>query len=209
MSVRVSAWAWDAKCPSPSAKLVLLSLADHANDDGECWPSQGNIAADCGITRQTVNEQIRRLVEAGLLKIEHRFNGTGQQANRYFLLCRDIRHPLSGYPTPPVGSADTEPSIEEDSVSSLRSETAAVPHPDPVKALFDATVLILTRRGLPEARARAMIGKYRKALHDDGRLMAIVLSVERQNPVDIVPYLDAAVRKAANGGWNTNEGVFS
>ena len=101
--------------------------------------------------------------------------------------------------------------VRKDSVSSLRSDTAATPHPDPdpVKALFDATVLILTRRGLPEARARAMIGKYRKALHDDGRLMSIVLSVERNNPVDIVPYLEAAVRKAANGGWNTNEGVFS
>jgi len=112
-------WAFDTPCPTPSAKLVLLKLADHANDEGECWPSQGHIASDCGLTRQTVNEQIRKLVDLGLIKRENRFNGTGQQTNRYFLQCRDNRHPLSDLPTgvsaqatPPVGSADTEPSEE-------------------------------------------------------------------------------------------------
>jgi DNA-binding transcriptional ArsR family regulator len=120
MSIRAMAWAWDAQCPAPGAKLVLLKLADHANDEGECWPSQGRIAADCGLTRQTVNEHLKKLVELGLVRCENRFNGTGQLANRYFLLCRETRHPLSGnptpplsdIPTPPVGFPDTEPSIE-------------------------------------------------------------------------------------------------
>ena len=99
MSIRAMAWAWDAQCPAPGAKLVLLKLADHANDEGECWPSQGRIAADCGLTRQTVNEHLKKLVEAGLVRCENRFNGTGQLANRYFLLCRETRHPLSDFPT--------------------------------------------------------------------------------------------------------------
>ena len=86
-------WAFDTPCPTPSAKLVLLKLADHANDEGECWPSQGHIAADCGLTRETVNRQIKVLTEAGLLRIEHRLNGTGQLPNRYFLRCDIPSHP--------------------------------------------------------------------------------------------------------------------
>lgn len=111
-------WAFDQICPSPAAKLVLLKLGDHANDEGECWPSQRRIAEDCGLTRQTVNEQIRKLIELGLLNTQNRFDGTGQLTNRYFLPCRQIGHPLSADPTPlsaqatpPVGSADTEPSL--------------------------------------------------------------------------------------------------
>lgn len=112
-------WAFDQKCPSPSAKLVLLKLADHADDDGKCWPSQSVVARDCGLSRQTVNEQIGALVRLGLIRREQRMSQTGQQTNLYFLLCREIRHPLSVDPTPlspqttpPVVSADTEPSIE-------------------------------------------------------------------------------------------------
>lgn len=113
-------WAFDQECPSPAAKLVLIKLADHADDDGKCWPSQSGIARDCGLSRQTVNEQIGKLVQLGLIEREQRFSESGQQANVYFLLCRNNRHPLSAEPTPPlspqttppVASDDTEPSIE-------------------------------------------------------------------------------------------------
>jgi DNA-binding IscR family transcriptional regulator len=122
MSVRASTWAWDAKCPTPAAKLVLLKLADHANEEGECWPSQSRIAADCGIPRETVNRVMKALVEASLIRVEHRTNGTGKLANRYFLLCDVKSHPDVISDHTPCDVRSHKPSIEP----SRKEETTAI-----------------------------------------------------------------------------------
>lgn len=102
-------------------------------------------------------------------------------------------------PIPPP-RALPEARKKEGSDSSLRSESAGeVPADDPVKAVFDAGVRILTSRGIPEKQARSEVGKHRKTLHDDGRLLAILLSVERNNAVEPLAYLEQAVRRAGNG----------
>jgi DNA-binding transcriptional ArsR family regulator len=53
-------------------KLVLIALASRAGHQGAaagtCYPSQGTIAADTGLSRRTVNRSIKRLLEAGLVK---------------------------------------------------------------------------------------------------------------------------------------------
>lgn len=72
MSVAAMTWAWKQKCPSPIAKLVLLKLADNANDAGACWPSLNTIAQHCGVARDTVWRVARQLEAAGFLRIEHR-----------------------------------------------------------------------------------------------------------------------------------------
>ena len=51
MSVRAMAWAFEQRVGSPMAKLVLLKLADHADENGECFPSIGRIAADTEMNR--------------------------------------------------------------------------------------------------------------------------------------------------------------
>ena len=119
MSVRAMTWAWDQQCPTPTAKLVLLKLADRSNDEGECWPSQARIAEDCGISRQTANTQIKALSALGLIEARTQFDKRGQQVNLYFLRCQNPLqgcqnngHPLSEIPTPPVKKPDTESIIE-------------------------------------------------------------------------------------------------
>ena len=37
MSIRATTWAWTAQT-TPTAKLVLLALADFADETGHCWP---------------------------------------------------------------------------------------------------------------------------------------------------------------------------
>lgn len=107
MCIRAIVWAFDQKCPSPSAKLVLIKLADHANDDGECWPSQGHIAEDCGIDRSTVCYHIKTLVRAGYITTEQRIkeNG-GQLSNRYFLRFKVKESPQKTL-DPPVDPINT------------------------------------------------------------------------------------------------------
>ncbi|ECG5516286.1 helix-turn-helix domain-containing protein, partial [Salmonella enterica subsp. enterica] len=44
MSMNLMAKAMSIKVGNPLRKLVLIKLADNANDEGECWPSYQHIA---------------------------------------------------------------------------------------------------------------------------------------------------------------------
>lgn len=44
---------WEIDLPH-SEKLLLLALADNANDEGHCWPSIETLARKCSIGRRTV-----------------------------------------------------------------------------------------------------------------------------------------------------------
>jgi hypothetical protein len=57
---------WDLELPD-SDKLVLLALADSANDEGHCWPSVASLVSKCSKSERTIQGSIKRLVDEGLL----------------------------------------------------------------------------------------------------------------------------------------------
>lgn len=85
MSMELMVRAMKMKVGNPLRKLVLLKLADNANDQGECWPSYQHIADQCEIGRSTVKSHIRALEEMGLLRREFRRNGELNQSNLFHL----------------------------------------------------------------------------------------------------------------------------
>lgn len=82
MSVRVMAQVWELPISS-TEKLVLLALADCANDEGECWPSIATIGRKACIGERSVQRSIQSLKDAGHLT-RNEVNGKG---------CRYIIHP--------------------------------------------------------------------------------------------------------------------
>lgn len=85
MSMNLMAKAMSIKVGNPLRKLVLIKLADNANDEGECWPSYQHIADQCEVSRSTVKSHIRALEDMGLLKREFRRKGEINQSNVFFL----------------------------------------------------------------------------------------------------------------------------
>jgi hypothetical protein len=59
----------DARIQSQAELLVLLALADHARDDGLCWPSIRTIAAKARIEERSAQRILRRLIEKGLVEL--------------------------------------------------------------------------------------------------------------------------------------------
>ena len=51
MSVKIMALVWDRTDLSQSETLVLLALADRADEQGRCWPSIDGIAERARVTR--------------------------------------------------------------------------------------------------------------------------------------------------------------
>lgn len=81
MSVRWITWAWEQECSSAGQKLTLIALADHAGEDGACWPSTGRIAIKTGQGASTVRRHVDLLAEAGLLTCEVRHREDGSQTS--------------------------------------------------------------------------------------------------------------------------------
>ncbi len=67
MSIRIMTAVWDLPL-SDSEKIVLLALADNANDEGWCWPSIATLARKCSKSERTVQTAIRSLCDAGHLE---------------------------------------------------------------------------------------------------------------------------------------------
>lgn len=66
MSLDLMTRVWGMGIPS-TAKMVLLSLADQAKDNGVCWPSQPQIARRCSLTERAVRSQLLWLEGVGYL----------------------------------------------------------------------------------------------------------------------------------------------
>ena len=94
---------------SPTKKLVLVVLANYADETGSCYPSHKHIAEIVGLKdHKGVQKIIKGFEESGLLKVEKRYNGGGQTSNRYHLnLTKMVLEDIS-QPNPPL-RAETLP----------------------------------------------------------------------------------------------------
>lgn len=72
MSIAIIAQALEIKVGSAPRKLVLVKLADNANDAGKCWPSLKHICEQTELSERSVRNHIRSLEGMGLVFTEHR-----------------------------------------------------------------------------------------------------------------------------------------
>ena len=95
----------------PTHRLLLLALADHADDDGRCYPSLSRLCRRTGLTERAVRKNLRDLEAAGHLRTEV---GTGPKgSNTYHVTPRhelpparkaprhEMPHPPAPYAPPP------------------------------------------------------------------------------------------------------------
>jgi hypothetical protein len=68
MSFRATAWAIEQKTGSPHSKLILLLLANRADENGICWPSQINLAAQSEQSADTIQRHLERLEEGQFIR---------------------------------------------------------------------------------------------------------------------------------------------
>ncbi|WP_400258223.1 helix-turn-helix domain-containing protein [Serratia nevei] len=88
MSMNLMAQAMSIKVGNPLRKLVLIKIADNANDKGECWPSYQHVADHCECSKSAVRAHIEALIKMGLITKENRLgvnNGKGNTSNLYYL----------------------------------------------------------------------------------------------------------------------------
>lgn len=68
MSIQAVAWVLKCETTTKGAeRLVLISLANYANDDAQCWPSAATIAQETNLSVDHVRRSLAKLEAAGLI----------------------------------------------------------------------------------------------------------------------------------------------
>jgi DnaB-like helicase N terminal domain/Protein of unknown function (DUF1376) len=87
--------------------------------------------------------------------------------------------------------------VHQETVDSRHSDpkgSGANTPPDPLKALFDFGVSVLTGADVPAKNARSLIGKWRKDLGDDAALLRALMDAKERAAVEPVAYVTQAVK---------------
>ena len=101
MSVKALTWAFEQPI-SATEKVVLLALADHANEHGLCWPSVSTLMKRANVGERTVQRAIQSLEEGGFITRERRSRENGSDTSNLYRLmfertstetCGNVRKP--------------------------------------------------------------------------------------------------------------------
>lgn len=106
MSIKLMTAVWEREDIASTQKLVLLALADWANDEGLCWPSINRLAVKASLTTRAIQKAIRSLEQMGFIRREEVIG----KGNRYWISIpvNDV-HPCTTF-TPPL--TDVHPTPE-------------------------------------------------------------------------------------------------
>ena len=58
-------------------RYMLVTLCGYCNDQGDCWPSQKELAEATGFSLRTVNSHLKELCQKGYIESQKRFNSKG------------------------------------------------------------------------------------------------------------------------------------
>ena len=149
MSMMLMVKAFGVKVGSASSKLVLLKLADNANDQGECWPSYQHIADQCEMSRRSAMVHIDALCDSGFIEKRTRKGPKGNSSNVYIVILsgKEVVSPSadsappSEQAAPPSAESAPTPSAESAPGISNSLEPVSEPVSEPLPCASDAAPL--------------------------------------------------------------------
>lgn len=91
MSNAAVGWALSQCIADATTKLLLIALADFANDEHACWPSQARLSEIVGCSVDTVQRHAKRLESDGYMKRERRALANGNRTTDRYVLNVDVQ----------------------------------------------------------------------------------------------------------------------
>jgi DNA-binding transcriptional MocR family regulator len=103
MSWKALDWATDINVGSPTMRLILILLANKADEQFSCYPSVRTLMAESCAARSTVLKALNRLEHEGFITRVAQYHESGaQRCSRYFLNHPDAPHLKAGPPGGPT-----------------------------------------------------------------------------------------------------------
>ncbi len=129
MSIRLMAAIWeDPTIENATERLLLLALADHANDEGVCWPTIDQLAKRACVSAGQTTRLIAKLVADGRIKADRR--GGRHRASTYWLIIKNTRTDagVSDEETR-ASTPETRASTHERRVPTQKTRASTLPQP--------------------------------------------------------------------------------
>ena len=101
--------AWPVECDSPSQKLLLIALADSANNAGRCWRSVETLAAQAGLSEKQARRLLHALADKGHVSVVANSQGGFRKARVYQLTIQNT--PADGSVSEGVAGSETLPPV--------------------------------------------------------------------------------------------------
>ena len=119
MSVRAMSWVWSLRgIPAPT-RLVLMAIADWADDEGVAWPAVDTIADKVELSHRTVQRHLHAAEAHTLLTITQRAG-----SSLYKLHLHEWGDKLSGVtPVTSGGDSDDTPGVPKSTPRGDTSDT--------------------------------------------------------------------------------------
>lgn len=106
MSIKVMSEVWEHSKATSGALLVLLAIADNANEQGIAWPSLMTLARKSRLSERQVRRQLRQLEESGELET-HVGGGDHFSTSTYRVTICPPSDPTGDTGVPPGGTLAT------------------------------------------------------------------------------------------------------
>jgi hypothetical protein len=107
MSNRLLNSAWAAEGLTPSQKLLLVNLADHANAQAECWCGHSLIARETGLSERSVRGELPKIAVKGHLTIKPESYRASKGQSRFTYIVHPNTPANASAVTPANGAIDT------------------------------------------------------------------------------------------------------
>lgn len=126
MSFHVLSWVGDHSPTKGAARLLLVMMADMANDAGEFYCTNAHLAKRCNVKSvRAIQLQVRALAQAGAIKIISQAAESGRSINNAYQIVTPGRHtqelrsrsPRVKKPSPSPQSEPEAPRVKESSPS--------------------------------------------------------------------------------------------
>ena len=143
MSDLATDWAIQQRGLHPAAKLVLWHLCNRHTLGSGCFPSQDQLTADTEISRASLNTQLRRLEDAGLIRRQRRpGQGPKQWKSTRYILGFEVDFPQE--PSPDFGQqSGQKPSPDLAQMLAKPCPDSDQKHPKPCPDLEQSHLRIL------------------------------------------------------------------
>jgi hypothetical protein len=139
-----------------SEKFLLIVLANYADADMKCWPSQARLAADTRMSIRTINANLKSLEMAGWLHRSHRTRrADGSRTSDMIHL--NLHSAIIAPRTPTNMQFATEPTC-----NLRQNHSATIAHKPSIEPIIEPSgdkALAPRERAAPSPEERAKVGR--------------------------------------------------
>lgn len=215
MSIEALNWAFNLELPGPGQKLVLLALANYADEEGNAFPSQKALSAKTCLGERAIRDNLTRLEELGVIRRTPRARSDGTYTTDLFRLnigWKPNQEKTTG--SAPSALADSEiPAADSADGRNCRIQRQILPNPAADSAGHESSLnttitkntrtapaerALLLQRGIPQKLAEAWL-RVRKAKRLALTEHALDLVQREAEKAGIT--LEDAVTRCCEKGW--------